>query len=145
IAQEVFLTVFKRIGDFEKRHERGSFRGWLREITRLKILEFGKRLKELDGIGGSSAQEQLAQLAADWSDNWTEDDEATDQRIVVRSALEVVRGEFAPKTFAAAISVLVDDRKPSEVAKELGMTPNAVSCAKFRVLRRLREVLATIP
>jgi RNA polymerase sigma factor (sigma-70 family) len=56
LMQDVFITVLKRIDEFQKRYERGGFRAWLREITRLKILEYGKRAKDLDGVGGSAAE-----------------------------------------------------------------------------------------
>ena len=36
---------------------------------------------------------------------------------------------------------VVEERSPSGVAKELGMTEGAVRNAKYKVLRRVRQVL----
>jgi RNA polymerase sigma-70 factor (ECF subfamily) len=145
VMQEVFLLVAQRIGQFAKRYERGSFRSWLRHITRFKILEHSKRANDPKARGGSSAQEWLAQLPAEATDDTADAEAETERSILLRSALEAVRDEFTPPTFRAALAVLREDRKPAEVAAELGLTPNAVYVAKFRVLRRLRDLLAALP
>jgi DNA-directed RNA polymerase specialized sigma24 family protein len=38
--------------------------------------------------------------------------------------------------------VVLKDRPVHEVAQQLGLTPNAISMRKFRVVRRLRQELA---
>jgi RNA polymerase sigma-70 factor (ECF subfamily) len=53
----------------------------------------------------------------------------------------LVSSEFEPRSYQAVRLVVVEDRKPADVAAELGMTANAVYIAKSRILGRLREVL----
>src|SRR5207245_9361297 len=43
VAQEVFLMVFAKVAGFTKRHQRGSFRSGLRNITDNKIRESRRR------------------------------------------------------------------------------------------------------
>jgi RNA polymerase sigma-70 factor (ECF subfamily) len=49
--------------------------------------------------------------------------------------------EFRPATWKACWEQVVEGRPPAEVARELGLTLNAVYVARSRVLRRLREYL----
>jgi DNA-directed RNA polymerase specialized sigma24 family protein len=56
-----------------------------------------------------------------------------------RRLLELIRGEFEPRTWAAFWGVAAEGRSAKDVAKELGMRDGAVYTAKSRVLKRLRE------
>ncbi len=62
--------------------------------------------------------------------------------LLVRRALEWVRGEVHEQTWQAACCVLIQGESVADVARRLRVTPNAVYKAKTRVLRRLRETLA---
>ena len=58
--------------------------------------------------------------------------------------MSLVRDQFEERTWRAFWRVAVEDRSPSEVAEELGITANAVRQAKSRVLRRLREEMGEL-
>jgi RNA polymerase sigma-70 factor (ECF subfamily) len=60
---------------------------------------------------------------------------------LVSRALSLMQADFKPQTWRAAWEHAVQDRPAAEVAAELGLTPAAVSCAKFRVMNRLRQEL----
>ncbi len=68
--------------------------------------------------------------------------EAEYRQQVAHRALELMQTDFEPATWKACWEVVAAGRRVAEVAAELGMTPGAVSAAKFRVLARLREELA---
>jgi RNA polymerase sigma-70 factor (ECF subfamily) len=55
--------------------------------------------------------------------------------------LELMRNEFEEPTWRACFECTVNDRPAAEVARELGLSVNAVYVAKSRVLRRLRQEL----
>ena len=59
-----------------------------------------------------------------------------------RRALRLMQTEFAPNTWKACWETVVQDRPSDEVARELGISENAVYLARCRVLRRLRQELA---
>jgi RNA polymerase sigma-70 factor (ECF subfamily) len=59
--------------------------------------------------------------------------------------LEVTRAEFEARTWEVFWRVSVGGELPSNVASDLKMSVPAVYMAKYRVLRRLRQVLAELP
>ena len=141
MVQEVFTTVSKSIGDFRRDREGDTFRGWLRGITRNRLLGFSRhRGSRASALGGTAAMQQLQQVP----DMEAKDDEPEDKveiSALFHRALEMIRSEFEPHTWQAFWKVTVDGRVASHVAEELGMTPTAVRMAKYRILRRLRAEL----
>ena len=76
---------------------------------------------------------ELEQL---WEDEW--------RQAVLRAALSEVRREVQETTYRAFELFALQDQPAKAVAKELGLSENAVSSAKRRVLARLREILPLI-
>ena len=60
---------------------------------------------------------------------------------LVQRALEAIRNDFTDGVWDAFVRTALQGRTSKDAGRELGMTPNAVRQAKFRVLRRLREEL----
>jgi RNA polymerase sigma-70 factor (ECF subfamily) len=144
VTQEVFATVSGKIGGFTK-GEAGSFRSWLYTITWHKAGDHYRRTRaQPAGAGGSDAHGRLEQLPEAAPDSSSDDQVASEQAILVRRALELVRPEFQSRTWEAAWRVAVDGQSPADVAAALGMTAGAVYTAKSRVLGRLRELLTDL-
>jgi RNA polymerase sigma-70 factor (ECF subfamily) len=144
VFQEVFQAVVVHVGGFRKEQEGDTFRGWLRRITQNKVCDHFRRLgREAQGVGGSSARERLARHPAPPAgDEPAPDDEA--ERGLFARALDLIRGEFAERTWAAFWQTAVEGRAPRDVAADLSMSPGAVRVAKCRVLHRLREELGDL-
>ncbi len=142
LHQEVFCNVAQHVARF--RHDRpgDSFRAWLRTITRNKLHDFFRRARHrAEPRGGSSAQEQLQQVAgADPAASVPDGDPHDDRELRLR-AMELVRGEFEPRTWEAFWQVAVRGRAPADVAQDLDLTLAAVYQAKYRVLKRIRREL----
>jgi RNA polymerase sigma-70 factor, ECF subfamily len=146
VGQEVFASVARSIGGF--RHDRpgDSFRGWLFTITRNKIRDRPKR-PGADGIGGSDAQQTLAQLPAeslDEADSISDSGPVSEKKLLCRRAMELLQVEFEPRTWEAFWRSFVEMQAPADIASDLGMSVNAVYLAKSRILRRLREEYAAL-
>lgn len=141
VFQDVFQAVAVHLAAFRKDSSRGTFRGWLRTITRNKANDaFRRRRKEPPGVGGSEALTQLTQLP----EPIPEDEDGSADRAVsalLRRGLELIRGEFEVRTWQAFWLTAVEGRAPKDVASELGMSGGAVRVAKSRVLHRLRAEL----
>jgi RNA polymerase sigma-70 factor (ECF subfamily) len=140
VFQDVFQSVATHIDAFRKEPSRGTFRGWLRTITRNKVNDvFRRRRREPPGVGGSEAQAQLTQFP----EPIPADEEGGDSGVaaLLRRGLELIRGEFESRTWQAFWLTAVEGRAPGDVAGELGMSPGAVRVAKSRVLQRLRAEL----
>lgn len=140
LFQEVFQSVAAHLGGF-RRDTGGTFRGWLRTITRNKVNDaLRRRRREPPGVGGSEARSLLAQLPEPAAIG---DDGSADRAVsgLLRRALEMIRGEFEPRTWQAFWQTAVEGRLPKDVAADLGMSGGAVRVAKSRVLHRLRAKL----
>lgn len=141
IFQETFRAVATHIQNFRHERKDDSFRGWLRTITTNKIRDHFRRIDgQAIAEGGSVGQMKIAEI----SDPLTEDEENSEQDILrasVHQMLEMVRGDFEPRTWEAFWQCQVEGRGTDEIGLELQMTPAAVRKAKYRVLRRLREEL----
>jgi DNA-directed RNA polymerase specialized sigma24 family protein len=138
VDQEVFLTVFNKIRKFTKDGKPSAFRRWLYAITFFKVLEYWKdRSPEFDGRGGSGS----------WIDNVPDGRPSPDAssgsppesspvtKVDLNRILESIRPDWH-----AFWQQVIEERCVEEVAKELGIQPDAVETAVTRVLRHLREV-----
>ncbi len=136
VIQEVFLAVAGGLEQF-RRQGAGSFRGWVRGITRHKLLDRHRRRgrQPAAAAGGTDALRALREVA-DPAPGSADDLQETGG--LYRRALELIRGEFQERTWQAFWRAGVEGRDTAAVAAELGMTPVAVRIAKSRVLARLR-------
>ncbi len=142
VVQEVFAAVHAGLDQFRKDAAHGSFRGWLHRIARNKVCDhYRRRDRLLVGEGGSNAVQRLNDHPD--LDHFGDEDNALETTcLLAKRALELIRGDFAPTTWAAFHAVVVDSQPAETVAAELGVSVGAVYVAKSRVLKRLREELA---
>src|SRR5262249_45205427 len=143
VGQEVFRAVARKVGEFRHDRRGDTFRGWLRAITRNKILDRYRRpVPGCPAAGGSEAQRLLQELPTRVWEDAGPVAEAEETRLLFRQAVELIRGEFEEGTWRAFWQAAVEERSPADVAADLGVSVNAVYLAKSRVLRRLREEFA---
>jgi RNA polymerase sigma-70 factor (ECF subfamily) len=134
LAQDVFTTLLQKLPDFHY-DPRRSFRAWLRTVTWNTWRAKQRRAAQPRCASAS----QLTDLECpDSADAFAE---AEYSRHLTARALELMRAQFEPATWQAFWACVVEDRAVAEVARELGMTPNAVYIAKSRVLTLLRQEL----
>jgi RNA polymerase sigma-70 factor, ECF subfamily len=137
VRQEVFQAVAVRLPQFRREVAGDTFRGWLRGITRHKLLDhFRHRERQLDARGGSDAQQRLLQVPEP-SDPLTES--AVEETNLYHRALDLVRAEFEERTWTAFWRVAIDGQPVDVIAAELNISPASVRKYKSRVLHRLRE------
>jgi RNA polymerase sigma-70 factor (ECF subfamily) len=135
LAQEVFLAVSQGLERFERRGP-GSFRGWVRGITRHKLLDYYRRAeRNAAAAGGSSALQRLHEIADPQPGS---DEDADEMSGLYRRALDLIRGEFEERTWQAFWLTAIEGWDAPAAAAQLGMSPVAVRIAKSRVLARLR-------
>jgi RNA polymerase sigma-70 factor (ECF subfamily) len=140
VGQEVFCGVARGLVDF--RHERGAgtFRSWLRTITRRKIQDFIRQRQEQPrGTGGSDAFRRLLEVPAD---NQEEGAAVKEEQLLCWRAAELVRQDVEGKTWTAFWRLAVEGHSLTAVAAELGLSLNAAYKARTRVLARLRQEFA---
>ncbi len=144
VFQEVFQSVAVHLAGFQRDRTGDTFRGWLRTITRNKVNDlFRRREKEPDGVGGSEARNQLAEIAEPPPEEPASAPDPAETELLHR-ALAMIRAEFEPRTWEAFWQTVVEGRAAADVAADLGMSPGAVRVAKSRVLHRLRTDLGDL-
>jgi RNA polymerase sigma-70 factor (ECF subfamily) len=140
LLQEVFLAAAKSVARFRRDGPGASFRAWLWGIARHKLKDHWEaRANGPAAQGGTDAQRRLAELAAGDEQDQANDERGGEEAGLVRRAVDLVRSEFEERTWQAFWRFEVDGLPAAEVAGELGMTPNAVHIAVYRVRKRLRE------
>ena len=140
-VQEVFETVARSIKGYHHDRAGDTFRGWLKTITRSRVIDAMRRRRgRPNGVGGSDALADLHALPAPPEDPGSSD--ADDRGLLVRRAVELVLGKSEEKTRQAFLRVVLGGEHPSDVSKDLGMTPNAVYLATSRVKRKIRQEFA---
>lgn len=149
VMQEVFQAVAVHASDFRKQGRQDTFRGWLRVITRNKVLDHFRRLnREPGGAGGTTAQRRLADIADGPTGDLTSDGslsgDSDEELLLFHRALDLIRDEFAERTWQAFWRTSVDGLPAPDVGAELDMSPGAVRVAKSRVLQRLRRELGDL-
>lgn len=141
VLQELFLAVNRNIGRWEHGAEHGSFRGWLRRVTRNLVVSWVRRQKRQVT---TSALDLDALLESPPAADGPETDEFDRElrRVLFHLASEQVRGEVRPQTWQAFWEVAVTGTSVAEAAIKLGMTGGAVRVAKCRIIARLGEIVA---
>jgi len=137
-AQETLMNFVNayREGGYDR--EKGRLRTWLFGIAAHKIRDIQrKRGKQLVIVDNSHTTRFLNKVPDDhsMSEIW----EAEWARAILGQAMKEVRQQVKPQTMEAFELFAIKGLPAEQVAKQLGMTENAVWIAKNRVLSRLRN------
>ena len=136
LVQDLFTVLVEQLPRFSYDRDK-SFRAWLKTVllnrwrndVRKRATEVVVAHADLDAI--PTDEPSVPEL-----------EEAEYRHYVVRRALALMQAEFQEATWRACWEFVVNERPAEAVAKEFGISVNAVYLAKSRVLRRLREELA---
>jgi RNA polymerase sigma factor (sigma-70 family) len=143
VAQEVFTRVAKTIDTFESDPNRGSFRGWLMNLTRWRIANnFSRRPKDeklsrrVDFIGDpdSPTIERLpdeAQADALWEREW--------QQHVLEAAYERVARTASSRHYQVFDLYVRQQWPVKDVARELGISCASVYVIGHRLTKQLKS------
>jgi len=143
VLQDLFLAVSHNIDRWKHGAEYGSFRGWLRQVTRNLVISWVRRQRrqlattpvDLDSLLDSHPDE---------ADRETDEFDREVRRALFRKASEQVRTEVRPLTWQAFFDVAVSGLSVDETARKLGMTNGAVRVAKCRVISRLGAIVTEL-
>lgn len=127
VAQNVMLRVSKAIRSFEYEPKQGRFRSWLGAITANEIAT--QRAKSARLPITTNEISEIDQPDPAWNRDFTEH--------VLAVAMDRIRNEFEPATWAAFDASWIRHEPPLEIATRLGTAIHAVYVNKSRVLKRL--------
>lgn len=143
VVQDVFASVARGIGGFQRQKAQGSFRSWLATITRNRVRDhFRRQSAQQAPVGGTDAWQALEQHPELLESTICAD---SAQHAVVRRVFASVQAEFEPATWQAFWLTTVENLAAAEVAQATGLGIASVYQAKSRVLRRLRQRLGELP
>ncbi len=137
LSQDVLTAVRKSIERFDP-HAAGSFRGWLRTITRNLVINHLTRSKGPIGSGDSNVLAMLQQLPSCDEPTATLFDMEL-RRVRFRAAAEELKTEFKEPIWLSFWLTAVEAHSIADVALQLNKTQGSVRTARCRVLARLRE------
>ena len=142
LFQEIFMTVFARLADFQCRREGKAFRPWVYAIARNKIGDY-LRGRERQPVALDDAEDRLLRPSVEDTAGGEVATEAEERALLAHRALELALADFEPATREAALQ-LITGEPVAAVAAALGKTPNAVRVARSRALARVRATLAEL-
>jgi RNA polymerase sigma-70 factor (ECF subfamily) len=142
VTQDVFARVASTIGTFESDPARGSFRGWLMNLTRWRIKDkFRERPKGIAQRSPQSADDPDrtstidripdASQEPDWDGEW--------QATVLAAALERVARGSKPKHFQVLDLYRRQNWSVLRISRELKMNAASVYTIKRRLTLQLKE------
>ncbi|MDG1874698.1 MAG: sigma-70 family RNA polymerase sigma factor [Mariniblastus sp.] len=151
IVQDVFTKIAKNLKQYQDRATGGSFRGWLRVITRNHI--FTNRLgnSKLRTIGGSDWHQRLSEIPFNNKSltsllDTTNNDHTEETSVIFRNIVNWVDKRYQKQKRQKIVfrRVILEEQAPSEVAKELNVSVNVVYQLKSRILAQIREVFKDV-
>jgi RNA polymerase sigma-70 factor (ECF subfamily) len=146
IYQDVFLAISRNVSRFERQGGTGTFRRWLKVITKNKVNDHFRRMATMQTIGESVLKgeidefpgPQVDEIDIDQAFELTPSENAT----IVQSVMRLIQDEFHENTWKSFWLTAVCEMSAAEAAIQLNLTPAAVRKNKSRVVGRLREALA---
>ena len=135
IVQETILKVHKSLERFQYNRERGSFKGWLRTITRSRLVEHYKKQQrqpptqqpreDEDDPLVNLADPQGPELDRIWSEEWS--------RSLIQRSLTFLKQQVSLKQYQIFKCHCIDEWTVKEVCDALNVNAAQVYMAKQRV------------
>ena len=146
VTQEVLGKLVASMRGFEYQPSKGSFRGWLRTVTRNAVRDLARRWEQrIRGSGDSQVSEFLHQIASPSQlDALAESIESQYQAELLSEAEALVKLRVNPNTWRAYQMAAMEQVPAKDVAEILSMSISDVYVAKSRVLKHLRDEVARL-
>ena len=146
VEQETLLSVAKKIHEFESNPERGTFKGWLLNLTRWRIMDQLRRRPPAAASGSFCSENTRTatptvervpapdNIEAEWEIEWK------------RNIMETALARIGRKVKAKHLQIfdLYSRRRwrAAKVARELGVTMVQVYLVNHRLTKLLRKEIA---
>jgi RNA polymerase sigma factor (sigma-70 family) len=148
VVQETIISVAKNIPEFRYDPAIGSFKTWLLNLTRWRIVDqFRKRDPCLAGgfTDGDTAQtraiERIADPGGDWLETYWQEEW---KKNAMTAALERVKGKIDPKQFQVFDLAAIKEWPVKRIAEALGMSPARIYLTKHRVAKLVQKEIRSM-
>ena len=146
IVQETILKVHNSLDRFEYNRKRGTFKGWLRTVTRSRLNDFFKKQQRRPALNQplEETADELQNLRDPegpeiekiWDEEWN--------RNLIQAALGRTKKLSSPKQFQIFKCHYIDEWTVRETCRTLGVNAAQVYMAKQRVGKIFREAVETL-
>lgn len=146
IVQETILKVHNSLDRFEYNRKRGTFKGWLRTVTRSRLNDFFKKQQRRPAFNKPlvEAADELQNLEDPegpeiekiWDEEWN--------RNLIQAALSRTKKLSSPKQFQIFKCHYIDEWTVRETCRTLGVNAAQVYMAKQRIGKIFREAVETL-
>ena len=149
VVQETVLSVAKKIPDFRYDRRSGSFKGWLLQLTRWRILgqlrKRGKLVNALDSFPETAGETDFITRMPDpdgnrveriWEEEW--------QKHIMEAAIEKVKLRCNAREYQIFDLYVLNKLPVRKVAETLGVSVTHVYVAKHRVGSLLKQEIKNV-
>ena len=133
LIQDVMIAFFNTSKTFKYDRSKGRFRSYLRNIARSCTFAILKR-RTVNPLS-DKINEPLLDFAFDekWDTEWHD--------FLCNEALKILERDMEAHSYRSFYMYVIEEMPPVQVAKELGITVNAVYVNKCRALENLRRTI----
>lgn len=148
VLQEVLLSVAKRIDEFKSDPARGTFKGWLLNLTRWRITDQVRKRSVASADAGkpkavdeTATVERIPDRSGDmmeriWESEW--------KQSLLEAAVARLRRRTKPKQFQIFELYALRNWPGQKVGKELGVSLGQIYLVNHRLGKLLRKELASL-
>jgi RNA polymerase sigma factor (sigma-70 family) len=149
IVQETMRSVCDKIREFVPDPARGSFKSWLLQMARWRIIDqFRKRSKAApakasagDDTRRTATVERIPdpaslQLDAIWEETWRKE--------LFTKAVQKVKNEISPDQFQIFDFYVLRQMPVAKVRRSLGVTLGQIYLARHRTLKLIKKEISTL-
>jgi DNA-directed RNA polymerase specialized sigma24 family protein len=141
VAQEAlmaFAQAFRR-GDYDR--AKGRLSHWLFGIVWRRIDHVRRKPDRVGNAGHVRPADTLEWMNLEAPNTVSPEWEEVWERTMLEDCLKQIRLEFEPKTLRTFEMLVLEGRSIEDAERELATSRNALSIAKHRVSKRLRELI----
>jgi RNA polymerase sigma-70 factor (ECF subfamily) len=133
VVQETMLSVAKHMPNFKYDRRIGSFKAWLLNMTRWRIIDqLRKRGYSVDGrMEDTLISQSNSDLETLWNAEW--------EKNLFDAAITKVKRRLDPQKYQIFDFYVNKQWMPAKVAKTFGISINQVYLAKHRVVELIKE------
>jgi len=147
VVQETVISVAKNIEKFKRDRALGSFKAWLRNLTRWRIadqLRKRSRFAEAEKMTADEMSRRMEQIAAGvdanaasvWEEEW--------QSNLLNAALERIKHRVKEEHYQIFDFYVLREWPVGKVAQTLGVSAARVYLVKHRVARLIRKEIRAL-
>lgn len=131
VVQEVLIAVARNMPTFEYDRSRGSFKGWLFQITRRRIADHFRRKRDVVPLDDELLVETDGRLERQWDEEW--------RRSLLQQALAAARAGVSPAQWQMFDLAAVQQWPMERITRLLGVSRAQVYMARMRVRKAVRK------